>query len=156
MQMQGAGSFIDKLEDRTTEHSVHARAATRRINTTAPEQSLTTLLNMSGAASLSDVTLRPWPAPKKDELKPADLRLQVDQLTIERGHLRNITEKSLQEDIIAGKDASSSEADEEEAKKDKKEVRSRAQTQEDIIRMQQEMCSEMEYEPWTNILQSLY
>jgi mediator of RNA polymerase II transcription subunit 17 len=111
---------------------------------------------MSGAASLSDVALRPWPAPKKDELKPADLRLQVDQLTIERGHLRNITEKSLQDDIIAGKDASSSEADEQEAKKDKKEVRSRAQTQEDIIRMQQEMCSEMEYEPWTNILQSLY
>ncbi|CAO2647728.1 Nn.00g086500.m01.CDS01 [Neocucurbitaria sp. VM-36] len=58
---------------------------------------------MAGTDSLRDVALRPWPVPKKEELTQEDLFLQIQQLTTERGHLRDITERSLQEDIATGK-----------------------------------------------------
>jgi mediator of RNA polymerase II transcription subunit 17 len=83
---------------------------------------------MPTTASLTDVTLRPWPASKKDELSPQDLLHQVEQLANERGHLRNVTEKSLQEDIVAGKDAPNG----------------ATERLQDIFRMQQEMSSHME------------
>ncbi|KAF2791477.1 hypothetical protein K505DRAFT_280651 [Melanomma pulvis-pyrius CBS 109.77] len=59
---------------------------------------------MSGAGPSASVALRPWPAPQKEAIPPADLFSRVHQLTIERGHLRSITEKSLQDDIDTGKD----------------------------------------------------
>ncbi|KAJ4377677.1 RNA polymerase II mediator complex subunit [Neocucurbitaria cava] len=59
---------------------------------------------MAGTESLRNVSLRPWPVPRKEELTQEDLFLQIQQLTTERGHLRDITEKSLQENIAAGKD----------------------------------------------------
>ena len=102
---------------------------------------------MSGIESLKDVTLRPWPAPNKDELNAEDLMRQVEQLTAERGHLRNITERSLQDDIIAGKDVPDDAVEGQEEEKEKKDAPSRAQRQQDIIRLQQEMSSHMEYVP---------
>jgi mediator of RNA polymerase II transcription subunit 17 len=98
---------------------------------------------MPGTESLTDVTLRPWPTSKKDELSPQDLLRQVEQLANERGHLRNVTEKSLQDDIIAGKDAPDSAAANAEEKKEK-ETPSKDERLQDIFRMQQEMAGHME------------
>jgi mediator of RNA polymerase II transcription subunit 17, fungi type len=58
---------------------------------------------MSNADSLANVALRPWPAPAKGALSKEELSAQIHQLTNERGHLRGITEKALQDDIDAGK-----------------------------------------------------
>jgi mediator of RNA polymerase II transcription subunit 17 len=98
---------------------------------------------MPGTESLTDVTLRPWPTSKKDELSPQDLLRQVEQLANERGHLRNVTEKSLQDDIVAGKDAPDSAAANAEEKKEK-EAPSKDERLQDIFRMQQEMAGHME------------
>jgi mediator of RNA polymerase II transcription subunit 17 len=98
---------------------------------------------MPGTESLADVTLRPWPTSKKDELSSQDLLRQVEQLANERGHLRNVTEKSLQDDIIAGKDAPDSAAANAEEKKEK-ETPSKDERLQDIFRMQQEMAGHME------------
>jgi hypothetical protein len=49
---------------------------------------------MSGAEALGEVTLRPWPAPKKEGFSKQELLRQIEQLTAERGHLRDITEES--------------------------------------------------------------
>lgn len=54
--------------------------------------------------SLREVTLRPWPARRKEELSLEEINSQVVQLTSERGHLRDITESSLERDIAAGQD----------------------------------------------------
>jgi mediator of RNA polymerase II transcription subunit 17 len=99
---------------------------------------------MSGPAALSDVALRPWPAPKKDELKPEELKGQIAQLTGERGHLRDITEKSLQDEIIAGKDVTDSAAEQSDKKAGKKETQSREQRKQEVVGMQFEMCQELE------------
>lgn len=99
---------------------------------------------MAGTESLADVTLRPWPAVKKEELSPQDLLLQIEQLGNERGHLRNVTEKSLQEDIIAGKDVPDGTAGGSVQKEDKKDAPSREERLQEVIRMQQEMSSHME------------
>ena len=102
---------------------------------------------MPGNESLSDVALRPWPAAAKDELNAEDLMRQVEQLTAERGHLRNITEKSLQDDVIAGKDNPDDAKKGEEDETEMKDAPSKAQQQQDVIRMQQEMYNQMEYVP---------
>lgn len=57
---------------------------------------------MSAAASSTSVALRPWPAPKKEKLEPVDVFEQVGQLAAERGHLRYITEQTLQDEVDAG------------------------------------------------------
>ena len=55
--------------------------------------------------TLAEVALRPFPAPAKDALSKEDIFAQVSQLTTERKqYLRDITEKSLLEDIEAGRD----------------------------------------------------
>ncbi|KAF1921067.1 subunit 17 of mediator complex-domain-containing protein [Ampelomyces quisqualis] len=100
---------------------------------------------MSGAGSLMNITLRPWPAPKKEELGPQHLLQQVEQLANERGHLRNVTEKSLQDEITSGKDVSEGAKDESDEKKEKKEVYSKEERLQDVFRMQQEMSNHMEW-----------
>ncbi|KAH8732259.1 subunit 17 of mediator complex-domain-containing protein [Phaeosphaeriaceae sp. PMI808] len=107
---------------------------------------------MSKAESLRDVTLRPWPTPKKEELGPQDLLLQIEQLTTERGHLRNITEKSLQEDILTGKNvpdpATGMEEKEEEEDKGKskgKDAPSKDERLQEVFRVQREMGSHIEW-----------
>lgn len=59
---------------------------------------------MAGMAPPTDITMRPWPATEKEELSPGDIFTQIAQLTSERGHLRFITERSLQEEVDSGKD----------------------------------------------------
>lgn len=51
---------------------------------------------------MPNVALRPWPASSKEALEPVDVFTQIAQLTNERGHLRFITEKTLQGEIDAG------------------------------------------------------
>ncbi|RYN44202.1 hypothetical protein AA0113_g10865 [Alternaria arborescens] len=95
--------------------------------------------------SLNNVALRPWPAPKKEELTQDDLLFKIEQLASERGHLRNITEQSLQEDIDAGKHVP---ADAEEGAKDEKkdkEVPSRQEQLEKVFKAGQEMYSHLEW-----------
>lgn len=100
---------------------------------------------MSGTESLKDVTLRPWPAQKKEKQTQQELLEQVHQLTTERGHLRDITENSLQEDIIAGKDVPGEAADG-VGKIDKdKETPSKQEMFEKIFNAQREMHSHLEY-----------
>jgi mediator of RNA polymerase II transcription subunit 17 len=102
---------------------------------------------MSGTESLVDVTLRPWPTTKKDELSPQDLLQQIEQLAKERGHLRNITEKSLLDDVIAGKETpENAEGDTKEKtdKKEKKDAPSKDERLQDVLRMHQEMSTHME------------
>jgi len=99
---------------------------------------------MSGLESLKDVALRPWPAKKTDEFGKDALWPQIEQLAIERGHLRNITEHSLQADLEAGKnvpdDAKDSSEDEEEEK-----PRSLDERKAEVLKMQMEMASHLEY-----------
>jgi mediator of RNA polymerase II transcription subunit 17 len=95
--------------------------------------------------SLNSVTLRAWPAPNKEELTQADLLSKIEQLASERGHLRNITEQSLQEDIDAGKDVP--DGTEEGAKGEKKgrEAPSRQEQLEKVFKAGQDMYSHLEY-----------
>ncbi|KAF2115755.1 subunit 17 of mediator complex-domain-containing protein [Lophiotrema nucula] len=60
---------------------------------------------MSASGPATDVALRPWPTSEKEALDRAELHNKVVQLASERGHLRLITEESLQEEIDTGKDA---------------------------------------------------
>lgn len=106
---------------------------------------------MSGIDSLKDVAIRPWPANKNDELSKDALLRQIEQLTTERGHLRDITEQSLQADIDAGKDVpgnvnESLEEDDEEEEEDPKEAPSRKEQMEQIFKMQMEMAGHLEYD----------
>lgn len=71
---------------------------------------------MSTTNVTTDVALRAWPAPKKEALDIEDILAQVSQLTTERGHLRGITEQSLQDEIAAGKDEPGVAADDLEEK----------------------------------------
>jgi mediator of RNA polymerase II transcription subunit 17 len=97
--------------------------------------------------SLDNVTLRPWPAPKKEELTQDDLLFKIEQLASERGHLRDITEQSLQEDIDAGKDVpdDTEEGAKDEKREKKKEVPSRQEQLEKVFKAGQEMYSHLEY-----------
>ena len=100
-----------------------------------------------GMDSLNNVTLRPWPAPKKEELTQDDLLFKIEQLASERGHLRNITEQSLQEDIDAGKhvpsDNTDTDAVKEEEKKEK-EAPSLQEQREKVMKVGMEMYSHLE------------
>lgn len=100
---------------------------------------------MSGADSLKDVALRPWPASKKDELSKDALLQQVEQLTTERGHLRHITEQSLQADIKAGNNVPDDYKESSEAEDEEKEAPSRKERMEEIFKMQMEMAGHLEY-----------
>lgn len=100
---------------------------------------------MSGFETLKDVALRPWPGNKSDEFSKDAMLQQVEQLARERGHLRHITEQSLQADIDAGRalpdDAKeSSENDEEE-----KEPQTLDERKVEINKMQMEMAGHLEY-----------
>ncbi|KAF2687220.1 hypothetical protein K458DRAFT_296237 [Lentithecium fluviatile CBS 122367] len=99
---------------------------------------------MSDAASLTTVALRPWPAPTKDALSKEDLSAQIHQLTTERGHLRGITEKALQEEIDAGKSVPEDvmEGAETEPKKDAPAADERLK---DIHRVRNEMHTKIEW-----------
>jgi mediator of RNA polymerase II transcription subunit 17 len=61
---------------------------------------------MSASGSVTNVALRPWPAPPREKLTPAEIHAQIAQLTMERGHLRYITEEKLQNEIDTGTDPS--------------------------------------------------
>jgi mediator of RNA polymerase II transcription subunit 17 len=100
---------------------------------------------MSGAEALGEVTLRPWPAPKKEGFSKQELLRQIEQLTTERGHLRDITEKSLQEDIDAGKTVPDEAAATAEAKKDDKDAPSKEERLQAVYRAQQEISGHLEY-----------
>lgn len=100
---------------------------------------------MSGLDSLKDVALRPWPADKDDESSRDVVLRKIEQLATERGHMRNITEKSLQADLDAGKgaldDAKDSSGDgDEEGKPQTFEER-----RDEILKMQWEMSTHLEY-----------
>jgi mediator of RNA polymerase II transcription subunit 17 len=95
--------------------------------------------------SLRDVTLRPWPAPKKEELGQEELLFKIEQLAVERGHLRNITEQSLQEDIDAGKDVPDDTAEAVKQEEKEKAAPSRQEQMEKVFKAGQEMHSHLEY-----------
>lgn len=99
---------------------------------------------MSGTETLSEVMLRPWPAPQKEELSKQELLRQIEQLTTERGHLRDITEKSLQEDIDAGKDVPDDVAATAERKKEEKDAPSKEERLQAVYRAQQEIGNHLE------------
>lgn len=107
---------------------------------------------MLGTGALRDVTLRPWPQSKKAELTAEDLAVQISQLAEERGgHLREITENSLQDELLAGNNvADNATSDIEE--KAKKEAPSREQRQEDILREGKQIYQHLEYVPQNYIL----
>lgn len=94
---------------------------------------------------LNNVALRPWPAPKKEELTQDDLLFKIEQLASERGHLRNITEQSLQEDIDAGKDIPDDAAEGAHKEKKENEAPSRQEQLEKVFKAGQEMYSHLEY-----------
>jgi mediator of RNA polymerase II transcription subunit 17 len=124
--LQGPTTF-DKTLQRDTKHHDDGNSRT-----------------MSGTESLVDVTLRPWPASKKEELSPQDLLRQVEQLTHERGHLRNVTEKSLQEDVVTGRKLPEGSVGDAEEKTDKKDAPSKEERLQDVFLMHQQMSGHME------------
>jgi mediator of RNA polymerase II transcription subunit 17 len=95
--------------------------------------------------SLGNVTLRPWPAPKKEELSQEDLLFKIEQLAIERGHLRNITEQSLQEDIDAGKDVPDATMDGLKQEEKKPDALSDQEQREKVHKAGLEIWSQVEY-----------
>ena len=99
---------------------------------------------MSGTDPLTGVTLRPWPSSKKEEPSQHDLFLKVEQLTTERGHLRDITEESLQEDIAAGKVAPDVTSNNLELGKTQKEAPSKPEMLEQVFKAQREMYGHLE------------
>ncbi|CAI6340233.1 unnamed protein product [Periconia digitata] len=58
---------------------------------------------MATTDDTTEIKLRAWPAPQKEPLDHKDILAQVTQLAAERGHLRGITEQSLQDEIEASK-----------------------------------------------------
>ncbi|CBX99790.1 hypothetical protein LEMA_P073790.1 [Plenodomus lingam JN3] len=103
---------------------------------------------MSSMESLRDVKLRPWPASKQGTLSQQKLYAQIEQLTTERAHLRDITKTALQEALGAGKDIPDGVAlkeKEDEEKKEKKEVVTQKVTRETIFNAQREMYSHLEW-----------
>jgi|TARA_R110002003_G_scaffold44_7_gene3254 mediator of RNA polymerase II transcription subunit 17 len=75
-----------------------------------------------------------------------DLMLQIEQLTSERGHLRDITEKSLQDDIVAGNDVPDDPVGAVEKVEVGKEELSqeREKKMQDVFRAQQDMAGNLE------------
>ncbi|KAF1959567.1 mediator of RNA polymerase II transcription subunit 17 [Byssothecium circinans] len=99
---------------------------------------------MSANNLTADVTLRAWPTQAKQALSKEDILLQITQLATERGHLRGITEKTLQEDIDAGKDVPEDimEGTEEGEKKEEPSMKAKV---EEIQRARQEMYQKLEF-----------
>ncbi|KAJ5056969.1 subunit 17 of mediator complex-domain-containing protein [Bipolaris maydis] len=97
--------------------------------------------------SLNNVTLRPWPATEKEELTQDDLLIKIEQLASERGHLRNITEQSLQQDIDAGKHVpdDADDATKQEDKEKETDAPSRQEQAEKVFKAGQEMYSHLEW-----------
>ncbi|KAF1968832.1 hypothetical protein BU23DRAFT_583040 [Bimuria novae-zelandiae CBS 107.79] len=97
---------------------------------------------MAGLDALSNVALRPWPAPEKEALSKEDIFAQVGQLTSERKqYLREITEKSLLEDIAAGRDGIVESVEEDK----KEEVLSQAEMVEKLGKARHDVYSKLEW-----------
>ncbi|KAL6705797.1 RNA polymerase II mediator complex subunit [Coniothyrium glycines] len=94
---------------------------------------------------LKEVTLRPWPAQEKKELSLEELHLQVEQLTSERGHLRDITELSLQEAIAAGKDVPNGVSKNADQEKTIKEAPSAQEAREKVFNAGRDMYGHLEW-----------
>lgn len=94
--------------------------------------------------SLREVSLRPWPAQNKGALSPEDLHIKIEQLTTERGHLRDITETSLAEDIAAGKHVPDGVSEAAAADKTSEEAPSDQETREKIFNAQRDMYGHLE------------
>lgn len=105
---------------------------------------------MSGLDSLKDVALRPWPASKNDETSRDVILQQIEQLAAERGHLRNITEQSLQADIDAGKDVPDEAKDSSEDDDEEKKPQTFDERRAEIVKMQFEMSNHLEY-VWSTV-----
>jgi mediator of RNA polymerase II transcription subunit 17 len=95
--------------------------------------------------SLDNVTLRPWPATRKEELSQEDLLFKIEQLAGERGHLRNITEQSLQEDFDAGKDVPDATTDGVKEEDKEKDIPSGQDQREKVFKAAREMYEHLEY-----------
>ena len=98
---------------------------------------------MSANNFTADVALRAWPAPAKEALSKEDILMQVTQLTTERGHLRGITEKTLREDIDAGKHVPEDVGDGMDAVEKKEEPSMKAKIEE-LQRARQDMYQKLE------------
>ncbi|KAF1933072.1 uncharacterized protein M421DRAFT_1633 [Didymella exigua CBS 183.55] len=100
---------------------------------------------MPGLDSLKDVALRPWPTDKDDESSRDVVLQKIEQLAAERGHLRNITEQSLQAEIDAGKDALDDAKDSSEGGDEEKKPLTFEERRDEIIKMQWEMSTHLEF-----------
>ncbi|KAH7139347.1 subunit 17 of mediator complex-domain-containing protein [Dendryphion nanum] len=85
---------------------------------------------MSSDGSSTNIALQPWLVPTKDSLTTADLYEQVHQLAEQRGHLRNVTEKVLQEEIDSGKDVT---GDTMEGIEQEGQVEKKTETKEEVL-----------------------
>ena len=103
---------------------------------------------MAPPDALAQVALRPFPAPAKDALTKEDIFAQVAQLTTERKqYLRDITEKSLLEDIAAGRDGlvdSVESAGQSQGQDEDDVVLSHAEMMEKLGKAKQEVYSKLE------------
>jgi mediator of RNA polymerase II transcription subunit 17 len=116
------------------------------VNNVAFEQPVPcTVHTMSGLDSLKDVALRPWPADKEDESSKDVVFRKIEQLATERGHMRNITEQSLQADVDAGKDALDDAKDGSEEEDEGLKSKTFEERRDEIMKMQWEMAMHLEY-----------
>ncbi|KAJ4412364.1 RNA polymerase II mediator complex subunit [Didymella pomorum] len=100
---------------------------------------------MSGLDSLKDVALRPWPADEEDESSKDVMFRKIEQLATERGHMRNITEQSLQAEIGAGKDALDDAKDGEEDGEEDTKSKTFEERRDEIMKMQWEMAMHLDF-----------
>lgn len=122
--------------------SASLNAPVTPINNVAFEQ---TTRVMSGLDLLRDVALRPWPADKEDEASRDVVFRKIEQLATERGHMRDITEQSLQAEIDAGKDGLEDAKDASENGDDIAKSKTFEERRDEIMKMQWEMNMHLEY-----------
>ncbi|KAF2016290.1 hypothetical protein BU24DRAFT_492405 [Aaosphaeria arxii CBS 175.79] len=100
------------------------------------------------APNESTVALRPWPAPAKDETSFEHVFDQVHRLALQRGHLRSVTEKGLQEEIDAGQDIAGDiieGVEKEDGAEDKKSAQTREERRVQVIETRMEMHKKLEF-----------
>lgn len=122
--------------------SASLNAPVTPVNNVAFEQ---TTRVMSGLDLLRDVALRPWPADKEDESSRDVVFRKIEQLATERGHMRDITEQSLQAEIDARKDGLEEAKDASENGDDVAKSKTFEERRDEIMKMQWEMNMHLEY-----------
>lgn len=155
LSIRATGATLNKLR-RKSGPGFHAHAGPnplallQNIPSASTVEATTRDITMPGTAA-PNVALKPWLAPKKENMGPDQAAGQLDQLIIERGqHLRYISEQGLQEEIETGKQIDGKDGEEEvmegiEGGEKKEEGPTKESRIQDIYVARQQIYHDVEY-----------